>query len=552
MTTALQTFYPKIAADVPWEVRQHLQLIYQKLNNHAQAIVSLPTGNTTTNITEVNQSTSGGGGGGGSTLLGLGGVNNQTGVTAYTTQNSDGGILIILNDASAIAVTLNVGVSVPWMAFISNQGAGTATLTPQSGTITYPGNPGAASMPLLSGYTAMVAFDATNFWAWAEPMTPLNTPAISHEWLNSYNSTTGAFTQTQPAFTDISGIAQVAQGGTGTATPSLVAGTNVTITGSWPDQTINASGGGGATPVFSRAIFTAAQRPLGSVFQNTSAFPLIVMYVDSGTLAAAKGFTDASATPTTQVWGLQSFSGSGFQPAAFVVMPGNFYKITGATFGAWSEFTFNTGTWTSSGNLSGSRTLGTAAQNTGTGFMLVQVFTTNTTATNSLAVFVDSASTPVVQTFQQQTIITTGNSVLFLVPPSYFYKVTNTGTGTIASWIEYSSAIACTVSANLFTAPATRSTTVSSATPPIAYSVLNNSNKCKWVAVGITNTAAGTIITQGDTNVPPLLAQWEMSQAVSGTQPVSGIGLHLPNEFLAARHDTGTNTNTFWYEYALG
>jgi hypothetical protein len=37
----------------------------------------------------------------------------------------------------------------------------------------------------------------------------------------------------------------VANGGTGTATPSLVAGTNVTITGSFPNQTINASGGGG-------------------------------------------------------------------------------------------------------------------------------------------------------------------------------------------------------------------------------------------------------------------------------------------------------------------
>ena len=31
----------------------------------------------------------------------------------------------------------------------------------------------------------------------------------------------------------------VADGGTGTITPALVAGTNITITGTWPDQTIN-------------------------------------------------------------------------------------------------------------------------------------------------------------------------------------------------------------------------------------------------------------------------------------------------------------------------
>ena len=40
-------------------------------------------------------------------------------------------------------------------------------------------------------------------------------------------------------------IIQVAKGGTGTATPSLVAGTNVTISGAWPNQTVNAIGGSG-------------------------------------------------------------------------------------------------------------------------------------------------------------------------------------------------------------------------------------------------------------------------------------------------------------------
>jgi hypothetical protein len=45
----------------------------------------------------------------------------------------------------------------------------------------------------------------------------------------------------------LTGIVDVANGGTGTATPSLVAGTNVTITGSFPNQTINATGGGGGS-----------------------------------------------------------------------------------------------------------------------------------------------------------------------------------------------------------------------------------------------------------------------------------------------------------------
>lgn len=47
---------------------------------------------------------------------------------------------------------------------------------------------------------------------------------------------------------DISGILPKANGGTGTATPGLIQGTNITITGSWPNQTINATGGGGGSP----------------------------------------------------------------------------------------------------------------------------------------------------------------------------------------------------------------------------------------------------------------------------------------------------------------
>lgn len=44
---------------------------------------------------------------------------------------------------------------------------------------------------------------------------------------------------------NVTGIVAVANGGSGTATPALVAGTNVTITGSWPNQTINSSNPGG-------------------------------------------------------------------------------------------------------------------------------------------------------------------------------------------------------------------------------------------------------------------------------------------------------------------
>jgi hypothetical protein len=88
----------------------------------------------------------------------------------------------------------------PWYAtFINYSGAGTATLSPVSGTI----NSG-ASYSLLPNSAVTVAFDGTNFET--SPVSiPQNTPAILHQFITAYNALTGAFSQGQPAFSDLSG-----------------------------------------------------------------------------------------------------------------------------------------------------------------------------------------------------------------------------------------------------------------------------------------------------------------------------------------------------------
>ena len=68
---------------------------------------------------------------------------------------------------------------------------------------------------------------------------------------------------------NVTGIVAVANGGTGTATPSLVAGTNVTITGTFPNQTINSSGGGVTSPAGSN---TQIQYNNSGVFGASSKF----------------------------------------------------------------------------------------------------------------------------------------------------------------------------------------------------------------------------------------------------------------------------------------
>ena len=157
-TPPIQYSAPTVAPDVDWEVRRHLQLIYQKLGNHVQAM-SLLTARVNaikTNSTTTSTAPSGGA----SVPISLGGVNNQEGVTSYETTPGDDGVVLLLNDASPVAVTLNSSVNPNFYLTISNAGAGLVTMTPTTGTI----NGGATSTIPQNG-VSIVIFDGTNWFA---------------------------------------------------------------------------------------------------------------------------------------------------------------------------------------------------------------------------------------------------------------------------------------------------------------------------------------------------------------------------------------------------
>jgi trimeric autotransporter adhesin len=139
-----------------------------------------------------------------------------------------------------------------------------------------------------------------------------------------------------PLTTGVTGILPVANGGNGTATPSLVAGSNVTITGTWPNQTVASTGGGGVTS------FSAGSTGLTPATATTGAVTL------AGTLAVANGGT-GTATPAlvagtnvtiTGTWPNQTINSSG--GGGGMVYPGAGIALSTGT--AWGTSYSTTGT----------------------------------------------------------------------------------------------------------------------------------------------------------------------------------------------------------------
>ena len=138
-----------------------------------------------------------------------------------------------------------------------------------------------------------------------------------------------------PLTTGVTGTLPIANGGTGTTTPALVAGTNVTISGTWPNQTINSSGSGGVTS------FDAGTTGLTPATATTGVVTL------AGTLAVANGGTGTT-TPAlvagtnvtiSGTWPNQTIKSSG---GGSMVYPGAGIPLSTGT--AWGTSYSTTGT----------------------------------------------------------------------------------------------------------------------------------------------------------------------------------------------------------------
>ena len=121
--------------------------------------------------------------------------------------------------------------------------AGVTDVTATSPVVSSGGATPNISMPAASGSTS--GYLTSTDWNTFNNKQPAGSYLTSGGPLGTPSSGTATNLTGLPLTTGVTGVLPVANGGSGTTTPSLVAGTNVTISGTWPNQTINATGGGG-------------------------------------------------------------------------------------------------------------------------------------------------------------------------------------------------------------------------------------------------------------------------------------------------------------------
>jgi hypothetical protein len=213
-------------------------------------------------------------------------VNGQTGAVSVGTVTSVAmtvptGLSISgtpITTSGTLALTLSAGYSIPtdvnqtnWTtAYTQTQqwNGGSTNLVSATGRTSLGGttvgqsmftltNPSAITFPRFNADNTVSALDAADFrtaiGAGGGSVTSVsgtgtvNGITLTGTVTSSGSLTLGGTLSGVSLTTQVSGTLPVANGGTGTTTPALVAGTNITITGTWPNQTINATSGSSGT-----------------------------------------------------------------------------------------------------------------------------------------------------------------------------------------------------------------------------------------------------------------------------------------------------------------
>lgn len=204
-------------------------------------------------------------------------VSDETGTGALVFANSPTLVTPALGTPSSATLTNATGL--PISTGVSGLGSNVATFlaTPSSANL-------AAALTDETGTGANVFANSPTL------VTPtLGTPASA-----TLTNATGL-----PLTTGVTGILPIANGGTATATPALVAGSGVSISGTWPNQTISATGTGGTiTSVTASSPLASSGGTTPNISLSSTTGSGAVVLASSPTLVTPVLGTPSSATLT--------------------------------------------------------------------------------------------------------------------------------------------------------------------------------------------------------------------------------------------------------------
>lgn len=296
-----------------------------------------------------------------------------------------------------------------------------------TGLVTGPTAAAATDIPVYTSTTGGVVDSGVSI----STLAPLASPALTGtpsaptaaSGTNTTQLATTAFVLANPG--GVTGILPVANGGTGTATPGIVAGTNVTVTGTWPNQTVNSTGGGGTgTVTHTAGALTAQQVVIGNAAADIKVDTgcstdgvgneTCASYSTAGTANGSVGLTatgtppSAAPTNTVQIEAPNAVTAYRLEVPPTAPTTGNtFLSCTAASPSVCSWSTPITGGGCKTEQQSGST-------------LDVRVNACNALVTAGTNTYIDSRGEPVTQTIAAQITIgdVGGDHVTWLLPVS--------------------------------------------------------------------------------------------------------------------------------------
>ena len=255
-----------------------------------------------------------------------------TSVTATSPVQSTGGSTPVISMPAATSTTNGYLTSSDWTIF-NNKGSGSVTaVTGTSPIVSSGGLTPAISMASANATTN--GYLTSTDWNTFNSKQPAGSYLTNGGALGTPSSGTATNLTGLPLSTGVTGTLPVSNGGTGTTTPSLVAGTNVTVTGTWPNQTINstASGSGTVTSVATGTGLT------GGPVTTTGTIALANTSVTPGTYTAANITVDAQGRITSAANGTGGGGGTVTSVAATVP---SFLSVSGSPITTSGTLAFN-------------------------------------------------------------------------------------------------------------------------------------------------------------------------------------------------------------------